>query len=337
MSQRRTHKRAENPGTGLRVLRWVFLGACVVLALLSLRRAPKNAGDAAPASCARVLKARTRLRGVSATEWDGRSALYRRMLANVARDGVTLVSRAGGTQGLSVSEMFSYDQTSGTLQPRLRLLTVPVRAIVVPLPASATAVAAHLAQATSSELLPVLGPDGVWLQDPEAYHMSLFHASHHMHGEVPKSPAEVDAEADAVLRVVNRHCAIRAMLERVLVTRGGVVMGVWNVVDGAQPAAIRALLRAAVPEAPTQLVSDHNILHMTLARAIAVPDARALTNAVDALSKALCGMEITFDTVWYAEERHALALALRGDYRVRSMPMKLCFPHVGGKALDAGG
>jgi hypothetical protein len=42
-------------------------------------------------------------------------------------------------------------------------------------------------------------------------------------------------------------------------------------------------------------------------------------------------MQITFDTVWFAEEKHALALAMRGEYKVRKLPFKTC---VSGRALD---
>lgn len=326
MSRRSAAKRSEH---GLRLVRWVVLGCCVLLAVLSLLRSPHSAreGD----YCAPVVKARSGLRGEAAREWDRRSALYSRMLHNVARDGVTLVSRAGGTQGLSVREMFSVNQDGGELVPRLKLLSVPVRAIVIPLPPAAATAASRLAHATRSALLPILGGASVWLQDPDALHMSLFHASHHMDGEVPATPAEVDAEVDIVRRIIGSSCAIRAILERVLVTRGGVVMAVWNVLTGAQPSMIRSQLRAALPTAPTQLVSDMPILHMTLARIVAVDDTHALMSAVDEINQSLCGMQITFDTVWFAEEKHALALAMRGEYKVMKLPFKTC---VNGRELD---
>lgn len=332
MAQRRL--RFSRPRSRLGAVQLLFLGAALVLAFLSLLRGLSlhSSEERDAATCPRVVKARASLDWGAAREWDRRSALYDGMVRNVLRDGITLVSRAGGTQGMAPETLFDRDEAQ--LVPRLRLLSVPVRAIVVPLLAAQSA-ASMVERTTRAALLPVLSGLGVWLQDPAAYHMSLFHASHHL-APVAATPAEVDDEARVVQGILNSTCAIRAVLERVVVTRGGVVMAVWNVVAGGQPASVRAALRAALPSAPKQLVSDAPILHMTLARVVALPQAGAapLLAAVAAMSRMLCGMEASFDAVWYAEEKHALALALRGDYAVRTLPMKQCTRS--GRSLEQG-
>ena len=318
----------------LRGLQLLFLGAVLGLAVLSFLRAlfPRERHDAT--TCPRVVKARAGLDWGAAREWDRRTELYDTMTRNVQRDGITLVSRAGGTQGMAPESLFDRDLVAMQLVPRLQVLSVPVRAIVVPL-LGAHAAASMVERTTRAALLPMLSSLGVWLQDAGAYHMSLFHASHHL-APVAATPAEVDAEARVVGGIVEDTCAIHAVLQRVVVTRGGVVMAVWNVVAGGQPASVRAALRAALTSAPQQLVSDAPILHMTLARVLALPQAGAapLLAAVQSMSAMLCGMQVTFDAVWYAEERHALALALRGDYTVRTLPMKQCVRS--GRSLDQG-
>ena len=73
---------------------------------------------------------------------------------------------------------------------------------------------------------------------------------------------------------------------------------------------------------------------LALALSAVVVAAAALLAAVAAMSRMLCGMEASFDAVWYAEEKHALALALRGDYAVRTLPMKQCTRS--GRSLEQG-
>jgi hypothetical protein len=305
----------------LRVLQLLFLGAVLLLAVLSFLRTlfPREKNEAT--TCPSVVKARAGLDWAAAREWDRRSELYDSMVRDMMRDGITLVSRAGGTRGLVPGSLFDRDPVAKQLVPRLRHLSVPVRAIVIPL-LGAHAAASMVERTTRAALLPVLSSLGVWLQDAGAYHMSLFHTSHHM-DPVAATPAEVDAEALVVGGILKKTCAMQAVLQRVLVTPGGVIMAVWNVVEGGQPATMRAALRAALTAAPSQLVSDAPILHMTLARVVALPEAGAapLLAAVQSMSAMLCGTQVQFDAVWFAEERHALALALRGDYSVRPQPL----------------
>ena len=309
---------------------------CLV-ALVFLRTPPSlhTLDDALPARCA-SLQSKFRPEGGAAAAWVARSELYARIARAFADAGTTGMSMTGGTQGMGVDKLFAWDEATGLPTPRLERLQVPVRAVVLPLPPHARDTANALADAVSAALLPVVGRAGVWLQDREAMHASVFHASHHL-AEVPLSHAAVEAEAVAVAAVFNATCPLRAVLERVAVTPGGVVIACWNVAAGGQPADARAALRAALPGAPKhQLVSEPHILHSTLARILRVQpgDAATLERVAATISDALCGAEVVFDIAWYVEEYDALALALRGSYKERVLPMK-CRPlSPGGRLMD---
>jgi hypothetical protein len=269
----------------------------------------------------------------AAREWASRSALYASIAADFGAAGFAGVSPTGGTQGMSVDTLFSWDAVTDLPSPRLKRLEVPVRAIVLPLPANSEAAAA-MASAASETLLALCGPAGVWVQDPTAYHMSLFHASHHL-TPVQASEAQVAAEARATARVLNATCPMRVVLERVTVTRGGVFIACWNVLAGGQPAGVRAALRAALPRAPSaQLLRDPPILHATLARVLRPPRAArgggtldplaardALAAAAASLSQRLCGLHAVIDAAWFVLEYDALALALQGAYSPQRLPL----------------
>ena len=63
------------------------------------------------------------------------------------------------------------------MEPALQPLSVPVRAIVLPL-GEETAIE-RLAAAVREHILPISANAGIWLQDPKKYHSTLFHASPH--------------------------------------------------------------------------------------------------------------------------------------------------------------
>lgn len=268
-----------------------------------------------PRACA-LSRARSARAAADPAAYAERSALHDKIGAafTAAPGGGT--SRSGGTQGMSVSDLFSFTP-AGLPQPRLRRLEVPVRALVVRVPPP---VARLLFRAAAAALLPALGPTRVWLQEEAALHSSLFHASHHM-AAVGADAGAVAAEASAAAAVFAATCPLRVVLDRVAVTPGGVVIACWNVVGGGQPAALRARLRAALPAAPEhQLVGDAVILHSTLARLLDWGAHKGgVAAAAEVLSAELCGLEALFDTAWYVEEFDALALALRGAYAEREM------------------
>jgi len=308
-----------------------------IAALVFLRAPPSLESDGLPPRCA-GLRSKFRPEGVAVGAWGERSSLYARIASAFSKAGTTGMSMTGGTQGMGVDKLFAWDAATGLPQPKLERLAVPVRAVVLPLPPHARDTANALADAVSEALLPIVGAAGVWLQDREAMHTSIFHASHHL-AEVPFTAEEVEAEAAAVAAVFNATCPLRAVLERVVVTPGGVVIACWNVASGGQPSEARAALRAALPRAPAhQLVSEPHILHSTLARILRVKpgDAATLERASTALTDALCGAEVVFDVAWYVEEYDALALALRGAYKERVLPFR-CRPPatgVGGRLMD---
>jgi|APGre2960657444_1045066.scaffolds.fasta_scaffold00198_1 predicted Rdx family selenoprotein len=335
-------RRASTPRASVsRRRRWhsrALLSLAFLLALAVLYRPLPHPDVSLPGACA-ALQAKFAPRGRTSRQWAARSALYARIVRSLEAEGLTGVSGTGGTQGLAVQSLFSWDDTpgGGLPQPQLRRLRVPVRAVVLPLPLHARAASVALSEAAAAVLQPLLTPSGVWLQEPRTIHASLMHASHHM-WEVPASAAQVDAEAAALRAVLNATCPLRAVLERVVVTPGGVIMACWNVAQGGQPQELRGALRAALPRAPMrQLVSEPLILHSTLARVLRTPPGGVaiLQPAITALSAQLCGLEVLFDVAWFVEELDALALALRGEYRARAMPLACPpAPARGGRLLD---
>ena len=335
--------------------------AVVLLALGTLLRAPpKLASGPAPIAgvpgdetlpkhCASLSSALAPAPGSAEREqWAARSALYAHIAADFATAGFGGVSPTGGTQGMSVDELFVWDAATDLPAPRLTRLAVPVRAVVLLLP-PASGAAAALATATRDALLSLCDASGLWLQDPSAYHMSLFHASHHMDA-VRATPSQVEEEAAATAGVLNGTCPIHVVLERVTVTRGGVFIACWNVIGGGQPSALRAQLRAALPRAPAkQLVNDAPILHATLARVLRPPRAptgearlsgaaarAALAAAAARLSERLCGLRAVLDGAWFVLEHDALALALQGAYEPKHLPLS-CAPGVEPQPLRVGG
>lgn len=181
----------------------------------------------------------------------------------------------------------------------------------------------------------------MWFQDPSMYHFSVFHASHHLDAHAA-SPAEVAEESAAIKGVARTSCPIEAVIERVVVAPSGVVMALWNVRSGTEPADLRRRLRRALPRAPAkQIVSDEVILHTTLARLLRPPPRESTSDeggegegevegvkvigtaaarrAAAALTSALCGVQATLPAAWFVHERDKLALALGGRYDPRPM------------------
>lgn len=278
-----------------------------------------------PKQCTAVQEAR-RKSGHIGLFWETRTQLYGRFAADFEARGLEALSGSAASQGMALTSLFDFD-LSGKPVAKLQSLDVPVRAVVLPVPPASNA-AKRMAEAAQTVLLPMLTDDGVWLQDPTIYHSSLYHASHHRDPKPAMGP-EIDAEEAAIRAVFNDTCPVRAVVERVAVTPGGVVLVCWNVVGGGEPTHIRQSLRAALPHSPgRQLLSDEPILHTTLARIIKAPvgastaadAAGVLKSAAWQLSRLLCGVEVEFSNAWFVEEFHALALALGGSYTPRTVP-----------------
>ncbi|KAI3687056.1 hypothetical protein L1987_80746 [Smallanthus sonchifolius] len=74
----------------------------------------------------------------------------------------------------------------------------------------------------------------------------MFHASHHsLH--VHASEVEIEAEVDVVKSVADQLCPIRILLDRVVLTSTGVLLGCWQVISGTDPVNTRSKLRNALP------------------------------------------------------------------------------------------
>lgn len=267
-----------------------------------------------------------------------RSRLYGNFARGLDEQGLSVFgTNAGGatSQGLGLSALFDFSATSGRVTAKLERLTIPVRAIVIPLPARAPA-AARMHQATVRVLGKEFPPSGgargggdaVWYQDASIYHFSVFHASHHLDPHTASRP-EAQEEASGIRSIARVSCPIEAVIERVVVTPSGVVMALWNVRGGTEPSELREGLRRALPHAPKkQIVADDVILHTTLARLLRPPEgeadfgAEAARRATAALTASLCGVQATLPVLWFVHEHDKLALALRGKYTPHPMTLE---------------
>ena len=256
-----------------------------------------------------------------------RSRLYSDLARGVAEKGVTAFAGTTTTQGIGLSSLFSFDHRTGRASAILRPLSVPVRAIVVPLPGDSKA-ARRIHRETRDAMRRFFPPvggdfghgDSVWFQDPELYHFSVFHASHHA-APKPSSEREQSDELDAVRRVAALSCPMDVVLERVAVSPSGAVMALWNVKAGVEPSALREALREALPHAPEkQIVADRIIWHSTVARLLRPPATAGDNGAAAALAvqrlltEKLCGTRARLEKAWFVHERETLALALGGGF-----------------------
>ncbi|KEH17184.1 hypothetical protein MTR_0036s0320 [Medicago truncatula] len=102
------------------------------------------------------------------------------------------------------------------------------------------------------------------------YHFSMFHASHHI-VPVSATKVEVEAEASSVETVASKLCPLKIVLDRVVLTSTGVLLGCWQVISGSDPITIRSRLKNALPRAPEKQLYDAAILHTTFARLLGPP------------------------------------------------------------------
>ncbi|PSC73568.1 Translation initiation factor IF-3 [Micractinium conductrix] len=195
-----------------------------------------------------------------------RRRLYDAMESSLLDKGLALGATV--TQGLALGDLFTRD-ADGALQPVLEALAVPVRAVLLPLRDQSAA--GQLLRAAERHLVPLVGPHGLWLQDSNFYHSTIYHASTHT-DPMPASVSQVDAEERAIRHVGARCCPLRVVLERVVATPSGVVVACWQVVGGTDVFELRRRLSEALPHASRQqIVKDRAILHITLARIVAAP------------------------------------------------------------------
>lgn len=243
-----------------------------------------------------------------------RSELYDELAADLERKGPAFLNSGGTSQSLKLSDLFHI--RDGKVEPVLRPADPPVRATVLHMDPE---VGKLIYQILRDAVFHHFSEEAIWTQDPGLYHFSLHHASHHIE-PVPATRAEVEAEADAVQAVAKRLGRMRIALRRVVLTSTGVLLGLWDVLEGPDPAVIRLELSKALPFAPKRQLYDSVLLHSSFARVLglpsrtsnaaeAVPFLQAITN--EATDK-LAGWEVELTELWFVEELDVLALALNG-------------------------
>ncbi|KAI7753120.1 hypothetical protein M8C21_023397 [Ambrosia artemisiifolia] len=251
-----------------------------------------------------------------------RSKLYEKMSRDLDEHGALFLKRGETSQSLLLSDLF--DIKNGSVTPALKTANPPVRANVLHL---STEYSLPIAKAVRDIFSPTLN-EVIWFQNSELYHFSMFHASHHI-SPVPASEEEIEAEVDAVKSVADQLCPVTILLDRVVLTSTGVLLGCWQVISGTDPVNIRSKLRNALPRAPEKQLYAPAILHTSLARILGHPkNLSEDTNAgselqhfhelVARLNNRIVGTKVaTISELWYVEEYDVLALALDGKMKTR--------------------
>ncbi|CAA0826622.1 Unknown protein [Striga hermonthica] len=257
----------------------------------------------------------------SYTYAEQRSILYAKMAKELDEKGPVFLKQGETSQSLSLSDLFTLK--SGMLTPVLRAADPPVRANVLHLSAQFSVPISNIVNHTFSPYF----DKAIWFQDPNIYHFSMFHASHHI-TPVPATSAEVEGEVTAVKAVADSICPIHIALNRVVLTSTGVLLGCWQVVSGVDPVTIRSKLKDALPRAPRKQLYDDVILHTSFARLLGSPkrcteeekkmsDIQIFHKLVERVNSKIQGMKATVSELWYVEEYNLLALALNGKMKIR--------------------
>ncbi|KAE8799378.1 hypothetical protein D1007_25318 [Hordeum vulgare] len=142
---------------------------------------------------------------------------------------------------------------------------------------------------------------------------------------------EIEAEVDAVKRVTEAVCPLKISLDRVVLTSTGVLLGLWQVESGTDPADIRSKLREALPRAPKKQLYDSVLLHTSFARILGPPKLpqqedtssfghiKFFHGLVAQVNGKIGGFQAKVSELWYVEEYDVLALALNGKMKVRRL------------------
>ncbi|CAN6578182.1 unnamed protein product [Malus baccata var. baccata] len=234
-----------------------------------------------------------------------RSALYDQMGQDLAEHGPVFLKNGGQTsQSLSLSDIFTI--RDGSVAPVLKAANPPVRANVLYL-------STQYSIPILNALKPILDPyfdEAIWFQNSSLYHSSMFHASHHI-SPVPATPDEIEAEAAAVRNIAEGLCPLKIVLDRVVLTSTGVLLGCWQVTSGSDPITIREKLRTALPRAPEKQLVLSNTSEQV----------HFFQELVNRLNKELQGFEAVVSELWYVEEFDVLALALNGRMKFRKFQL----------------
>lgn len=251
-----------------------------------------------------------------------RAILYDKMARDFEEHGAAFLKHGETSQSLSLSDLFSVKD--GVVIPNLKAANPPVRANVLYL---STHYSVPLANAVKNVFSPYFDR-AIWFQNASMYHFSMFHASHHV-SPVPATAVEVEAEAAAVKTVVEALCPLKIVLDRVVLTSTGVLLGCWQVISGTDPVTIRAKLRTSLPRAPEKQLYDASMLHTSFARLLGHPNIPSgdtyktsdehefFLELVARLNNQIRGFQAVVSELWYVEELDVLALALGGRMKIR--------------------
>lgn len=250
-----------------------------------------------------------------------RNRMYDKMTRDLDEHGALFLKQGETSQSLLLSDLFNV--RNGSVTPVLKAANPPVRANVLYM---SPEYSLPISKAVRDIFSPTL-EKVIWFQNPEVYHFSMFHASHHI-VPVPASKEEIEAEANAVKGVAETLCPMKIVLDRAVLTSTGVLLGCWQVESGTDPVTIRLKLRNALPRAPVKQLYAPAILHTSLARIVGhfndsseesggVLELQYLHQLVARLNKAISGAKATLSELWYVEEYDVLALALDGKMKIR--------------------
>ncbi|CAN1749496.1 hypothetical protein LINPERHAP1_LOCUS3730 [Linum perenne] len=248
-----------------------------------------------------------------------RARLYDKMATDLAEKGAAFLKHGETSQSLSLSDIFTLKD--GAVTPVLKAANPPVRANVLYLKPEYSL---PISEAVKAVFAPYFDR-AIWFQNSTVYHFSMFHASHHI-TPVPVTEAQIEAEAAAVRKAVESFCPLKIILDRVVLTSTGVLLGCWQVSAGTDPVTIRSRLKTLLPRAPEKQLYDSSILHTSFARLLGHPTSSSETtldamqlfqDLVVKLNNKLRGTQAEVSELWYVEEHDVLALALDGRMKVR--------------------
>ncbi|KAH9606061.1 hypothetical protein KSS87_017938 [Heliosperma pusillum] len=288
--------------------------------------------------------------GAPISNTEQRTIMYDKMARDLNENGAAFLKHGKTSQSLSLNDLFIVKD--GIVTPNPKPANPPVRANVLYLNPEYSAPISNAVKNvfspyfdsgycswyTTSQLLYLSVSFvsyrscmlwlAIWFQNSSLYHFSMFHASHHI-SPVPATPDEIEAEANAVKSIVQSLCPLKIVLERVILTSTGVLLGCWQVNSGTDPTTIRAKLRSALPHAPEKQLYDAAILHTSFARLLGPPrvkerelhrssdDIQLFHKLVALLNNKIRGFQAVVSELWYVEELDVLALALEGRMKIR--------------------
>lgn len=256
---------------------------------------------------------------------DSRARLYDKMARDLHDKGALFLKQGETSQSLSLSDIFALKD--GSVTPMLKAADPPVRANVLHLSPDQSS---PISAAVRDIFLPYFNKV-IWFQNSSMYHFSMYHASHHI-VPVPATEAEIEAEANAVRAVADTVCPLNIVLDRVVLTSTGVVLGCWQVLSGTDPLTIRAKLKTALPHSPAKQLYNNVMLHTSFARLLGRPNTypqegdktselKFFDELVTRANNRLSGIQATVTELWYVEEYDVLALALNGRMKTRKFQL----------------